>query len=124
MTDSDDAPEWSADVFERAEIKRGGEVVRPASGTLTTPSQSMLDRAARALQERAGYTEYGPVVPESLTNDLVRAVLMAVREPDRDVRVAGRDRVLNNNLSPYADYSVAIGMGFTAMIDHILSEAQ
>lgn len=31
----DEAPEWSDEVFERAEIRKGDEVIRPASGTLT-----------------------------------------------------------------------------------------
>ena len=34
--DPDDAPEWTADQFERAEIAIAGKVVRPARGTLTT----------------------------------------------------------------------------------------
>ena len=33
--DPDDAPEWDADAFARAEIAVGGKVVRRASGTLT-----------------------------------------------------------------------------------------
>ncbi len=33
-TDPDDAPEWSDEAFERAELSVGGEVVREASGTL------------------------------------------------------------------------------------------
>lgn len=33
--DPDDAPEWSDDVWERAEISVGGHVVREATGTLT-----------------------------------------------------------------------------------------
>lgn len=33
--DPDDAPEWAAEAFERAEIRHGDEVIRPASGTLT-----------------------------------------------------------------------------------------
>lgn len=34
-TDPDDAPAWSDDVFERAEIREGDKVMRAASGTLT-----------------------------------------------------------------------------------------
>lgn len=34
-TDPDDAPEWSDEIFARAEIAVGGKVVRPAGGTLT-----------------------------------------------------------------------------------------
>lgn len=33
--DPDDAPEWSEDVFDRAEIRDGDTVIRPAKGTLT-----------------------------------------------------------------------------------------
>lgn len=36
-TDPDDAPEWSADMLERAEIAVGGKVVKAAKGTLTRP---------------------------------------------------------------------------------------
>ena len=35
--DPDDAPEWTADRFNRAEIAVGGEVVSAARGTLTRP---------------------------------------------------------------------------------------
>jgi len=35
--DPDDAPEWTQDQFDRAEIAIGGKVVRPAQGTLTRP---------------------------------------------------------------------------------------
>jgi uncharacterized protein (DUF4415 family) len=33
--DPDDAPEWDAEAFARAEIRDGGKLIRPASGTLT-----------------------------------------------------------------------------------------
>ena len=35
--DPDDAPEWTQEQFERAEIAVGGKVVSPARGTLTRP---------------------------------------------------------------------------------------
>ena len=35
--DPDDAPEWTEEQFERAEIAVGGKVVSPARGTLTRP---------------------------------------------------------------------------------------
>lgn len=35
--DPDDAPEWTEEQFDRAEIAVGGKVVRPAQGTLTRP---------------------------------------------------------------------------------------
>lgn len=36
-TDADEAPEWSDEAFARAELAVGGEVIRPAAGTLTRP---------------------------------------------------------------------------------------
>jgi uncharacterized protein (DUF4415 family) len=35
--DPDDAPEWTHEQFERAEIAIGGNVLRPSQGTLTRP---------------------------------------------------------------------------------------
>jgi uncharacterized protein (DUF4415 family) len=35
--DPDDAPEWTKEQFDRAEIAVGGKVVSPAQGTLTRP---------------------------------------------------------------------------------------
>ena len=37
--DPDDAPEWTDDQFDRAEIRDGGKVIRPANGTLTRPGR-------------------------------------------------------------------------------------
>jgi uncharacterized protein (DUF4415 family) len=37
--DPDDAPEWTKDQWDRAEIAIGGKVIRPASGTLTKPGR-------------------------------------------------------------------------------------
>jgi len=33
--DPDDAPEWSDEVWDRAQFSLGGKVIRPATGTLT-----------------------------------------------------------------------------------------
>lgn len=33
--DPDDAPEWSDEVWNRAQVAVGGKIVRPATGTLT-----------------------------------------------------------------------------------------
>jgi len=35
--DPDDAPEWTQQQFDRAEVAIDGEVIRPAQGTLTRP---------------------------------------------------------------------------------------
>ena len=37
--DPDDAPEWTKDQWDRAEIAIGGKVIRPANGTLTKPGR-------------------------------------------------------------------------------------
>lgn len=34
----DEAPEWTDEMFDRAEIAIGGKVIRPARGTLTRPA--------------------------------------------------------------------------------------
>lgn len=50
--DPDDAPTWSADVFERAEHRKGDEIVRPASGTLTKRGRPKLDNPKRQVTLR------------------------------------------------------------------------
>ncbi|RRN64934.1 BrnA antitoxin family protein [Caulobacter sp. 602-1] len=42
--DPDDAPEWTDEQFERAELRIGGKVIRPANGTLTRPGRPKSDR--------------------------------------------------------------------------------
>jgi len=82
----------------------------------------MLEKAARAVSERAGYTEYGPVIPEALIPDLVRAVLLAIREPDARVIEAGCDGANEFARGP-DEYSTPamVCYAHTAMIDAILS---
>ena len=45
--DPDDAPEWSDDVFDRAEIAVGGKVVRKATGTLTKRGRPPIGNQAK-----------------------------------------------------------------------------
>ena len=45
--DPDDAPEWSDDVFARAQLSVGGKVVRPAEGTLTKRGRPPMGDAAK-----------------------------------------------------------------------------
>ena len=63
--DPDDAPEWSDEVFDRAQVSVGGKVVREATGTLTRrgrppvgaePKQQVTLRLPRAVIDhfRAG----------------------------------------------------------------------
>jgi uncharacterized protein (DUF4415 family) len=42
--DPDDAPEWTDDQFDRAEIRIGNRVIRPANGTLTRPGRPKSER--------------------------------------------------------------------------------
>ncbi len=42
--DPDDAPEWTAEIFDRAEIRIGDKVIRPATGTLTKPGRPRLEK--------------------------------------------------------------------------------
>ena len=37
--DPDDAPEWTDDQWDRAQISIGGVIIRPANGTLTKPGR-------------------------------------------------------------------------------------
>ena len=79
-----------------------------------------LERAARAVNDAEAQWSLEPTGTRS--EMIARAVLMAVREPDLGTRMIGRNVILRGSGSPYADYSVAVGMGFTAMIDAILNE--
>jgi uncharacterized protein (DUF4415 family) len=50
--DPDDAPELTDDFFERAEIKDGDVVVRPAQGTLTKRGRPKLEHPKRQVTIR------------------------------------------------------------------------
>jgi uncharacterized protein (DUF4415 family) len=50
--DPDDAPEWSAEVFERAEIRHGVQVLRPATGTLTRRGRPRLEQPKKQVTLR------------------------------------------------------------------------
>ena len=45
--DPDDAPEWTQDQFDRAEIRFGERIVRAVDGTLTKPGRPPLGEAAK-----------------------------------------------------------------------------
>ena len=65
-TDPDDAPEWSDDVFERAAIYHGDQLIRPAQGTLTRRGRPKLETPTRQVTLRLdqevvdGFRETGP----------------------------------------------------------------
>ena len=50
--DPDDAPEWTEDVFDRAQFSRSGKVVRPATGTLTKRGRPKLEAPKKQLSVR------------------------------------------------------------------------
>ena len=41
--DDDDIPEWTEEIFDRAEFRIGDRVIRPATGTLTRPGRPKSD---------------------------------------------------------------------------------
>lgn len=55
--DPDEAPEWSDEVFERAEISKGGEVIRPATGTLTKDDTPIVGEPVAFMLVNAGGSE-------------------------------------------------------------------
>ena len=50
--DPDDAPEWTADMFDRAAIWEGDRLIRPANGTLTRPGRPRLAHPKRQVTLR------------------------------------------------------------------------
>lgn len=79
--DADEAPEWGDDVFERAEISKGAEVIRPATGTLTKTSREVeLENALRDLTGSAELarfhmkgTEEAGILASSLWDTILQA---------------------------------------------------
>lgn len=45
--DDDDLPEWTQDQFDRAEIRFGNHIIRPANGTLTKAGRPSLGGAPK-----------------------------------------------------------------------------
>lgn len=50
--DPDDAPEWTVEALERAEIRDGDRLVRPANGTLTKRGRPKLASPKRQVTLR------------------------------------------------------------------------
>lgn len=80
--DPDDAPEWSDDVFDRAEIRIDDKVVRPATGTLTKRGRPKLDTPKQQVTLRLDqvvldhFRETGPGW-QSRINDVLRKAVEA-----------------------------------------------
>jgi len=64
--DPDDAPEWSDEMFARAEVAEGGKVLRPASGTVRGRGRPRVEAPKRQISVRldqdvlAGLENTGP----------------------------------------------------------------
>ena len=64
--DPDDAPEWSDAMFSRAELAEGGEVLRPAAGTVRGRGRPRVEAPKRQVSVRldqdvlAGLKSTGP----------------------------------------------------------------
>jgi uncharacterized protein (DUF4415 family) len=64
--DDDDIPEWTDEIFDRAEFRIGDKIIRPATGTLTkagrpksdTPKQQVTLRLDQAVLD--GFRNTGP----------------------------------------------------------------
>jgi hypothetical protein len=58
--DPDDAPEWTDEMFDMAEISVGGKVIRPATGVLTKDGMRPIAdhkrrRSSAVAEARSGY---------------------------------------------------------------------
>lgn len=92
---------------------------------------TMLESAAMALmnRQRLPHGLY-PIKDAELfsakemaeAKELVRAVLVAVREPDLSLRQRGKSVLFCGH--PASDISVGVGAAFTTMIDGILNEGK
>ena len=78
--DPDDAPEWTEEVFDRAQVSRKGQVVREATGTMTkrgrprlaVPKKQVSVRLDQIVIEKLQAT--GPGWQTRMTEILKRAV--------------------------------------------------
>ncbi len=52
LLEEDDAPPWTPEMFTRAEIRHGDEVIRPATGTLTKRGRPKLENPKRQVTLR------------------------------------------------------------------------
>lgn len=54
--DPDDAPEWTDEAFDRAELRHGEKLVRPAGGTLTKRGRPKLAQPKRQVTLRLDHS--------------------------------------------------------------------
>jgi len=73
--------------------------------------------------DASDWPDTGLSVDAGVFRSAARAALLALRYADDvPMRMAGRNAILSGSGSPYEDYSVTVGRGFRAMIDHVLQE--
>ncbi len=85
--DFDDAPEWTQDQFDRAEIAIGGKVIRPALGTLTRgPGRPKIDAPKKSVHLRlsqdvlAHFRKTGPGWQTRIDETLRKAAKLGTRK--------------------------------------------
>ena len=84
--DSDDAPEWTEDQWNRAEIARGDVVIRPANGTLTKPGRPKSANAKKSVHLRlspdllAWFRKTGPGWQTRIDETLRKAAKLGARK--------------------------------------------
>lgn len=52
LLEEDDAPPWGDEAFQRAEVREGDRIIRPASGTLTRRGRPKLEKPKRQVTLR------------------------------------------------------------------------
>jgi uncharacterized protein (DUF4415 family) len=84
--DPDDAPEWTEDQWNRAEIAISGVVVRPANGTLTKPGRPKSANAKKSVHLRlspdvlAYFRKTGPGWQTRIDEALRKAAKLGARK--------------------------------------------
>jgi uncharacterized protein (DUF4415 family) len=79
--DPDDAPVWTKAVFDRAEIREGDTIIRPATGTLTKRGRPKLESPKQRVTLRvdgdvlAKFRESGPGWQGRMNEALRKAVM-------------------------------------------------
>lgn len=78
--DPDDAPAWTPEVFARAEHRKGNEIIREATGTLTKRGRPKLDQPKKLVSLRLDqevldrFRESGPGWQSRINEVLKKAV--------------------------------------------------
>jgi len=85
--DPDDAPEWTDDQWDRAEIRIGDKVIRPANGTLTKPGRPKSAWPKQSIHLRLSpdvlsyFRKTGPGWQTRIDDALRKAAKLGPRKP-------------------------------------------